>query len=60
MGKSLRQLEMDIKNTQNDKTTPQNDKFVESMTISFLLLTIENIFYYYRTFGLNFFHIPIY
>lgn len=51
MGKSLRQLEMDIKNTQNDKTTPQNDKFVESMTISFLLLTIENIFYYYRTFG---------
>jgi len=35
MSKALKQLEIDVKNAENDKTTPDNDKFVSVMTISF-------------------------
>lgn len=35
MSKCLKQLEIDIKNANNDKTTPPNDRFVQVMTISF-------------------------
>ncbi|KAK2178702.1 hypothetical protein NP493_533g01102 [Ridgeia piscesae] len=32
MGRSLRQMEIDIKNAQTDKTAPSNDRFVEVMS----------------------------
>ena len=35
MDKSLKQLDIDVKNAQNDKTAPPNDRFVEVMKISF-------------------------
>ena len=35
MGRSLKQMEIDIKNAQTDKTAPSNDRFVEVMSISF-------------------------
>jgi len=35
MDKSLKQIEIDIKNNQNDKSAPKNDRFVEVMIISF-------------------------
>ena len=35
MAKSLKQLEIDLKNAQNDKNPPSNDEFVETMSISF-------------------------
>ena len=35
MAKSLKQLEIDLKNAQNDKNPLPNDKFVENMAISF-------------------------
>jgi len=38
MSKSLKQVETDVKNAQKDKTAPSNDKFVQVMTISLLLL----------------------
>ena len=39
MDKSLKQLEIDIKNAQQDKTAPANDRFVEVMQISFFQLS---------------------
>jgi len=35
MCKSLKQVEMDVKNAQKDKTAESNDKFTTVMTISF-------------------------
>jgi hypothetical protein len=35
MDKSVKQLEIDVKNAQKDKTAPPNDRFVEVMSISF-------------------------
>lgn len=35
LGKSLKQLEIDIKNAQQDKNAPPNDQFLPVMTISF-------------------------
>ena len=36
MDRSLKQLEIDIKNSQADKTTPPNDNFTQVMSISFV------------------------
>ena len=40
MSKSLKQVETDVKNAQKDKTAEPNDKFVDVMTISLLLMSI--------------------
>jgi hypothetical protein len=38
MRKQLDALGIDIKNVENDKTAPPNDKFVEVLKISFFIL----------------------
>jgi len=38
MSKSLKQVEIDVKNAQKDKTAEANDKFVPVMTISLSVL----------------------
>jgi len=43
MGRSLRQMEIDIKNAQTDKTAPSNDRFVEVMSISFLHTLVKPV-----------------
>jgi len=41
LSKSVKQMEIDIKNAQQDKSASPNDKFLPVMTISFLLTSVR-------------------
>ena len=42
MAKSLKQLEIDLKNAQKDKNPAPNDNFVDTMGISFSILPAQS------------------
>jgi hypothetical protein len=43
MGKSLKQVETDLKNAQQDKTADPNDKFVSVMSISLAVILLQSL-----------------